>query len=97
MNIETCVSATAAKYLFKYVLKGGDRTMVRVEGDKVRNEVAEFEDRRSIGSSEASWRLYSFKVSERHPVVYALRVHLSDQQTILFQPGQEQEVVDRED
>ena len=30
-NIELCLSPTAAKYLYKYVYKGSDRAMVRVE------------------------------------------------------------------
>lgn len=96
IKIETCVSATAAKYVFKYVLMGRDRTMVQVEGEQARNEVVEFEDRPSIGSSEATWRLYSFKTSERHPAVYAIRVHLPEQQTTFFEPEVEQAAVERE-
>ena len=30
---QVCVSALATKYLFKYITKGPDRSMVRVEGE----------------------------------------------------------------
>ena len=56
INVEVCLSPMAAKYLYKYVFKGDDRAMVRVEvidENIEKNEVEEYEDLRSIGSSEA--------------------------------------------
>ena len=96
INVEVCVSALAAKYLFKYVTKGVDRTMVRIEGDGFRDEITEYQDRRSIGASEAVWRLSQFSISERYPAVYTLRVHLPNQQLITFQEGQERLAIQRE-
>ena len=68
INVEICASSRAAKYLHKYVTKGGDRMMMRVdeEGNVLgRNEVREFQDNRSIGSSEAAWRLFEFEMTDR--------------------------------
>ena len=36
------------------------------------------------------WRLLGFHISERYPAVYALRVHLPDQQKVYFQDGEEE-------
>ena len=54
---ELCLSPTGAKYLYKYAYKGEDRAMVRAEiGDESANkdEISDFVDMRSIGSSEAA-------------------------------------------
>ena len=62
------MSTKAAKYLHKYVSKGGDSAMVNVSSDGTpvrRNEVKEFQDVRSIGSCEATWRLFEFEMSDR--------------------------------
>jgi hypothetical protein len=104
INCEACCSALAAKYLFKYVHKGADRAMVHVEGDRAdnestagpKNEVNDYQDMRSLGSSEACWRLFSFNISERNPAVYALRVHLPDQHMVYFEEGQEREAAERD-
>ena len=59
INVEHAKSPTSCKYLYKYVTKGSDRAMVRteVEGQDGRDEIAEYEDLRSVGSSEAVWHL----------------------------------------
>ena len=55
INVEICMSPLASKYIFKYVTKGEDRAMVRVQienGEEiVRDEIEEYEDLRSVGSS----------------------------------------------
>ncbi len=70
--------------------------MVRVQGEHQRDEIKEFQDRRSIGAAEAVWRLVSYQISERFPAVFALRVHMPEQQIVYFQPGDEENVVNRE-
>merc|ERR1712020_346428 len=53
INLEICVSAKATKYLYKYVHKGGDRAMMRVD-DNVKeqpvNKIKEFQDVRQFGA-----------------------------------------------
>ena len=68
INMELCASAKATKYVYKYVTKGGDRAMLKVDGDGQfisRNEVREFQDMRSIGASEGSWKLLEFEMTDR--------------------------------
>ena len=50
---------------------------------------------RSIGSSEACWKLKSFPIAENKPPVQVLRLHLEDQQHVVFVGGQEDEVVEQ--
>ena len=89
INVEVCSSVDGVKYIFMYVYKGGDRQMVRADHliDAGQDEVAAFQDLRSIGASEACWRLFGFEMSDRSPAVVALQVHLEHQQLIYFQPG----------
>ncbi|XP_043224655.1 uncharacterized protein LOC122382858 [Amphibalanus amphitrite] len=95
INVEVCSSVDGVKYIFMYIYKGSDRQMVRADQliEAGQDEVAAFRDLRSIGASEACWRLFSFEMSDRSPAVLALQVHLEDQQLIFFQPGEERQAV----
>ena len=71
INVELCMSFLAPKYLFKYFTKGQDRVMVRAEIEernqaKPVDEIQDFIDLRSVGSSEASWPPLNSK-SRIHP------------------------------
>ena len=97
INVECCSSPKAAKYLYKYVTKGNDRALVSTEvEDLPRNEIAEYEDLRSVGSSEAAWHLMGFPITERYPAVVALRVHLQDQQQVVFDIDTEDEALEKQ-
>ena len=74
INDEICMLPTSAKYLYKYVYKGEDRAMVRIEvgDDAVKDEISDFEDLRSVGSSEAAWQIFNFNITKKHPAVIAL-------------------------
>ena len=95
INIECCASPKATKYLFKYVTKGNDRAMIttEVEGQS-RDEITEYQDLRSVGSSEAIWHLLNFPITDRQPAVLALRVHLKDQQQVIFDVNSEVEALE---
>ena len=97
INVECCTSPKAAKYLYKYVTKGNDRAMVtaEVEGEQ-RDEIAEYQDLRSVGSSEATWHLLSYPITERFPAVLALRVHLKEQQQVIFDADTEAEALENQ-
>ena len=88
INHELCMSPLAPKYLFKYVTKGEDRAMVRTEVDEnediVKNEIDEYVDLRSVGSSEAAWHVFNFNIAKNYPAVYVLRIHLEDEQHVVF-------------
>ncbi|XP_043221667.1 uncharacterized protein LOC122381498 [Amphibalanus amphitrite] len=98
INVEVCSSVDGVKYIFMYIYKGSDRQMVRADQliEAGQDEVAAFRDLRSIGASEACWRLFSFEMSDRSPAVLALQVHLEDHQLIFFQPGEERQAVAEE-
>ena len=100
INVERCTSPKAAKYLYKYVTKGSDRAMVATvmedQDGQPRDEIAEYEDLRSVGSSEATWHLMAFPITDRYPPVYALRVHTEDQQQVVFNEGTEEEALERQ-
>ena len=93
INVELCTSPKAAKYLYKYIKKGSDRAMVatEVEGHQNRDEIADYVDLRSVGSSEAAWHLLAFPISKRYPPVMALRIHTEDEQQVVFDEGAEEE------
>ena len=61
-----------------------------------RDEIKEYEDLRSIGSSEATWHLMSFPIADRYPPVQALRVHLENQQQIVFDEGTEEAALENQ-
>ena len=44
---------------------------MEVEG-QARDEITEYEDLRSVGSSEATWHLLNFPITDRFPAVMAL-------------------------
>ena len=95
INVELCCSVESVKYLFKYVYKGHDRQMVRTadanaDRDQL-DEVAAYQDLRSIDSSEACWRLFDFPMSDRSPAVEPLQIHLENFQMVYFAEGQERQ------
>ena len=97
INNEKCTSPKASKYLYKYLTKGSDRAMVAtwVEGQQ-RDEISQYEDLRSVGSSEAAWHLMAFPIARRYPPVQTLRVHTEDQQQVVFDEGAEEEALERQ-
>ena len=66
-----------------------------VEGQS-RDEIADYIDLRSVGSSEAAWHLMGFPITERYPAVVALRVHLQDQQQVVFDIDTEDEALEKQ-
>ena len=60
-------------------------TVVRPDHTETpRDEITEYEDLRSVGSSEATWHLMAFPITNRYPPVHALRVHTEDQQQVII-------------
>ena len=98
INVEIRMSPIASKYLFKYATKGQDTAMVRteVEDDMLKDEIKEYIDLRSVGSSEASWHLFNFVIAKKYPAVYALKVHLQDEQQVVFDMASAQESMEQQ-
>ena len=55
---------------------------------------AEYQDFRTIGESEACWRLFDFPMSSRLPPIIAFLVHLEDSQLVYFGQGQVRQVAE---
>ena len=66
-----------------------------VEGES-RNEIAEYQDLRSVSSGEAAWHLFGFPICDRYPGVMALRIHLKEQQQVVFDENTEMEALENQ-
>ena len=51
---------------------------------RVPNEIREFQDMKSIGASEATWRIFEFPLSDRYPSVKRLPIHMEMEQPVYF-------------
>jgi hypothetical protein len=74
INVVMCTSVNIIRYVYKNNFKGGDLDMASygVPGQygqpaPPQNEIAEFEDLQSCGTTEACWRLYGFETSMLYP------------------------------
>ena len=66
----------------------------KVEDMQQENEIEDYESLRSIGASEACWRIFGFKTNEVCPTVQALPIHRENGQRVPFEEGQETMVVE---
>ena len=70
LNVEICSSVTSIKYIHKYCFKGSDRCMASLERTNDIDEIKLYVDARYIGASEATWRIFGFKLhDESHSVI----------------------------
>jgi len=88
VNVEWCNWSNSIKYLFKYINKGYDRiTAAIVPNDKPgfsSDEIKQYIDCRYISPCEACWRIFSFLIHGRNPVVERLFFHLPGEQSVYF-------------
>ena len=70
-NVEYCNSIKSIKYVCKYINKGTDQAIFRLQTDD-KDEITEYQQGRYISSNEALWRIFSSPIHERYPTV----VHL---------------------
>ncbi|GBO19511.1 hypothetical protein AVEN_207727-1 [Araneus ventricosus] len=98
INVEAYASIKSVKYLYQYVYKGHDAPSIRFENENTldHDEILYFLDGRYVSAPEAMWRLNEFNLSEKSHTVVRLAVHLSDQQAIVYQDGQEEEADTRQ-
>jgi len=87
INVEICSSIRSVKYLYKYVYKGHDRIIATIENQY--DEITKYLNARYVSASEACWRLFNFGLQERSHKVERLPVHLPNQQSIIFQEGED--------
>ena len=89
MNVEICSSIKSVKYITKYMTKGTDQAVFRLQGanENNHNEIEQYQNARYIGSSEAAWRILGHNISEQYPTVVSLSVHLENGQRVIFPEG----------
>src|SRR5687767_14462566 len=94
INVEICNSILAIKYLYKYVYKGHDQatitlshnTQTLAETEKI-DEIKMYLNARYISASESIWRIFHYRLHNHSSNVQRLAIHLSNQQSITFQDG----------
>ncbi|KAF0748275.1 hypothetical protein AaE_007399, partial [Aphanomyces astaci] len=79
INVEVCSSIHCVKYLYKYVYKGHDRADVEVN---LNDEITLHQSMRYVSSTEAMWRIFSFKMHWRSHAVEVLPIHLPGKQAV---------------
>ncbi|KAL3844193.1 hypothetical protein ACJIZ3_001596 [Penstemon smallii] len=87
INVEICADIKLVKYLYKYIHKGHDKVayhVVSVTESEQRDEIQSYQDGRWICAPEAIWRIFAFSMSEIHPPVIIMPVHLPNYQPIRF-------------
>ncbi|XP_023311823.1 uncharacterized protein LOC108913689 isoform X2 [Anoplophora glabripennis] len=89
INIEACATTQCVKYLYKYLFKGVDLALVRinVENQANYNEVENYLNARYMTPPEACWHINQFETHKNTHTVYRLCVHLPTRQMVRFQPG----------
>ena len=92
INVEACCSIHAIKYLYKYIHKGHDSALIRLQqnGTTMYDEIQNYVDTRYVSSCEATYRIQSQKLLDRSHVIQRLPVHLPDEQSVVFAAGQEE-------
>ncbi|PPQ72835.1 hypothetical protein CVT24_012881 [Panaeolus cyanescens] len=90
LNVECAISLNSLKYVFKYIQKGSDRTIMELHR---RDEIKRWLDARYISASEASWRIFEFDLHKLSPTITRLAVHLPGQYMVSFNPNEDPEEV----
>jgi hypothetical protein len=76
INVEICSSISSMKYLYKYVYKGHDSATAVLESS---DEIKQYLDAWYVSTSEATWRLFTFKLHDGFLSTTWLQVHLPDE------------------
>ncbi|KAK9873683.1 hypothetical protein WA026_023683 [Henosepilachna vigintioctopunctata] len=90
INVEVCSNVIACKYIFKYINKGPDAAVIRVENEIIFDEISAFLDSRYVSSGEAAWRLLEFPIHGNSHSIFRLPIHLPGERTVYFNDGQEE-------
>ncbi len=96
INVEVCSTVRSVKYLYKYVYKGADRSMVAIEKkgngtSKAKSktpvdQIKQYVDCRYLSSIEASYRMFECNMHGRAPSVLPLYVHLPRENYMTYDP-----------
>ncbi|XP_050875206.1 uncharacterized protein LOC127078827 [Lathyrus oleraceus] len=92
INMEWCNQSTSIKYLFKYINKGSDRISVVIQSSdeniigekKSIDEIKKYLNCRYISPSEACWRIFSYSIHDRKPIVERLFFHMEGENSVYY-------------
>nr|XP_033797247.1 uncharacterized protein LOC117359137 [Geotrypetes seraphini] len=84
INVEYRNSVKSIKYVCKYINKGSDMAVFSLNSQSPNDEVMRYQLGRYISSNEAVWRILTFTIHQRHPIVLHLSVHLENGQRVYF-------------
>ncbi|RCN48933.1 hypothetical protein ANCCAN_05042 [Ancylostoma caninum] len=85
INVEYCNSVKSIKYICKYVTKGNDMAVFRLEDEnRALDEILQYLMGRFINTNEGVWHILCFSIHECYPPVVHLSVHLENGQRIYF-------------
>ncbi|GJR12826.1 hypothetical protein Tco_0795478 [Tanacetum coccineum] len=105
INVEYCGWSMLIKYLFKYISKGPDRILGKidrqvgnpssstVEKHIQEDEIKNYVDGRFICPFEACWRIFDYPVHRRELVVQILNVHFENMQRVNFRERDRLDVI----
>ena len=104
INVKICSSISAIKYLFKYIYKGHDHATVEIRNDnqnqtqmgQTGDEISLYLDARYVSASEATWRIFHYRLHNEKPDVIQLSIHLPGQHRVIFQDDERlEDVIER--
>jgi len=91
--MEWCNQSSSIKYLFKYINKGSDKIGAVIEPAEVQasssqhnrlDEIKQYLNCRYVSASEACWRIFSYSIHGRKPVVERLFFHDEGENSIYY-------------
>jgi hypothetical protein len=90
IDVESCASVKAVKYINKYIYKGHDAANLVIDQKQQNLETLEYDEittyveSRYLSSAEACFRLFKFKLHGKSHSVFRLQIHMPFEQSILF-------------
>jgi hypothetical protein len=87
INLEVCANIRSFKYVYKYTFKSPDYTAITVD------EISAHLSGRLLSVSEAVHRILALPLHKEWPPVVRLDVHLPRQQTVVFDPTVDEDML----
>ena len=87
INVEICTTVMAVKYLYKYVYKVHDKSLLEIKNEF--DEIIKYVDGRYLSASESCWRIFGYSMHNEFPSITRLAIHLPGEQIAYFNDNQD--------